>query len=101
MGLKMDLRILARSLVFSPDGKTLVCGMDDGIRLWDAHTGEYKKTLTGHRDVVESVALSPDGKTLASGSWDNTIRLWDAHTGEHKKTLTEHKSEVRKCHVQS
>ena len=91
-GSKDGFKDLARSMVFSPDGKTLVCGMDDGIRIWDTHTGEHKKTLTGHRDVVETVALSPDGKTLASGSWDDTIRIWDAHTGEHKKTLTEHKS---------
>ncbi len=85
---------LARSIVFSPDGKTLFCGTDDGIQLWDAHTGEYKKTLTGHTDVIDNVELSSDGNILASGSWDNTIRLWDAHTGEHKKTLTGHTASV-------
>ncbi len=93
-GSKDGFKDMARSLVFSPDGKTLICGSDEGIRFWDTHTGEHKKTLTGHTDVVDTVVLSPDGNILASGSWDNTIRLYDAHTGEHKKTLTGHKSEA-------
>jgi serine/threonine protein kinase len=48
-----------------------------------------KQTLTGHTQIVESVAFSPDGKTLASGSGDGTIKLWDAQTGGLKQTLTE------------
>ena len=93
-GSKDGFIALARSIVFSPDGITLFCGTDDGIQLWDAHTGEYKKILTGHTDPVETIVLSSDGNILASGSWDNTIRLWDAHTGEHMKTLTGHTDSV-------
>ena len=81
----------ANSIVFSSDGKTLFCGTGDGIHLWNAYTGEYKKTLTGHTDSVKTIARSSDGNILASGSRDNTIRLWDAHTGEHKRTLIAHK----------
>ena len=45
------------------------------------------KTLTGHKDLVSSVAYSPDGSTIATGSWDHTIQLWDGLTGKEKKTL--------------
>ena len=80
-----------RSVVFSPDGRTLASrGYNKTLRLWDAVTGTHKRTLTGHTSGVYSVAFSPDGKTLASGSSDKTVRLWDAVTGTHKRTLTGH-----------
>jgi WD40 repeat protein len=46
-----------------------------------------KQTLTGHSEIVRSVAFSPDGKTLASGSSDQTVKLWDVQTGALKRTL--------------
>ena len=79
--------------------------MDEEIRLWNAHTGELLKILTGHTSVVNSVAFSPDGNTIVSGSghWKSyksswsvgeEIHLWDIHTGEHIKTLTGHRDVV-------
>ena len=109
------------TVAFSPDGKTIASGSgklvylggreDSGtcvgqeIRLWNAHTGELIKTLTGHTSVVNSVVFSPDGNTIASGSGHlmgyegkasagEEVRLWKAHTGELIKTLTEHKEVV-------
>ncbi len=105
---------VVNSVVFSPDGKTIASGSGhwmgyegkasagEEIRLWNANTGELIKTLTGHKDVVSSVAFSPDGSYivsgdwydwdgyLSSGTWSGEIRVWDAHTGEHLKTLKGH-----------
>ena len=79
------------SVAFSPDGSTIASGSnDDTVRLWDAHTGQRKRTLQGHTDDIHSVAFSPDGSTIASASDDDTIRLWDAHTGQRKQTLEGH-----------
>jgi len=84
------------SVAFSPDGKQVVSGSDDGtVRLWDAATGAPLQTLEGHTDWVRSVAFSPDGKQVVSGSDDKTVRLWDAATGAALQTLEGHTSSVR------
>jgi len=73
----------SRSLIFSPDGASLVSGSDDmTIKLWDVQTGGVVKTFHGHTGWVYSVFISADCTTIASGSEDKTIRLWDIQTEE-------------------
>ncbi|GAX41173.1 protein kinase [Tolypothrix sp. NIES-4075] len=47
-------------------------------------------SLTGHNDLVSSLAISPDGKTLVSGSGDRTIKIWNLQTSGLKTTLSLH-----------
>ena len=82
----------AHSMLFGLDGKTLTCGTDDGIRLWNIHTGDHKK-MFHINDPFNPIlrAFSPDGNTVASMVDDEkTISLWDVHTGKRKKTLKGH-----------
>ena len=76
------------SVSFSPDGKALASGSDDGtVKLWNVAERETIGTLEGHADSVRTVAFSPDGRTLASGSWDGTVKLWNAATNDVIGTL--------------
>ena len=69
------------SVSFSPGGKTIVTGSNDGtVRLWDVATQTEVGTLEGHTYAVNSVVFSPDSKTIVSGSIDGTVRLWDVAT---------------------
>jgi len=82
---------MINSISFSPDGRTLAVGTENGgAQLWDTATGEHQKTFT-RRDYfygVKNIFLMPDGRTLAVMSPYATMDLWDITTGKRKNTLS-------------
>jgi WD40 repeat protein len=71
------------SVTFHPTGLRLAAGaLDGGISIWEVDTQRCLLDLTGHAELVSSLAYSPDGRWLASGSDDHTLRIWDAESGE-------------------
>lgn len=82
------------SVAWSPDGRRLVTGSDDGVvKIWDAASGRALTNFQGHAGPVLAVAWSPDGKRAASGGNDGTIRIRDLKTGS-ARTLVGHRSGV-------
>jgi WD40 repeat protein len=81
------------SVAFSPDGRRIVSGADNGImKLWDAASGREIRSFLGHSGEVLCVTFSPDGKQIASGSWDETVKLWDAASGREIRSFAGHAS---------
>jgi WD40 repeat protein len=66
---------------FSPDGRTLVTGGEDGsVILWNAATERPVQRLTGHGGRVGGIAFGPGG-TLFTCSLDGAIFEWDLGAG--------------------
>jgi WD40 repeat protein len=66
------------SLLFMPDGRTLVVGGSRGeVDVFDLATGSELGCIRGHAGAVNGLALSPDAKRLFSGSADTTALVWD------------------------
>jgi class 3 adenylate cyclase/WD40 repeat protein len=65
-------------MTFTPDGRRLVTGGDDGaVIVWDATTAAPVETLTGHSGRVVGQAISADGKTVYASGLDGAIFQWD------------------------
>lgn len=62
------------------DAKYIVsCSKDTTIRLWDRRTGDFLRTLTGHRGPVNAVQLR--GDLVVSASGDGIAKLWNLTSG--------------------
>ena len=78
--LRLETESLIDCIALSPDGTRIVSGDRDGLRLWDAQTGEQVGEPTQENRIVATcLAFSPDGKRIVSGNYDE-LRLWDAQT---------------------
>jgi len=95
---------VASSVAFSPDSTLLAVGLGESTSTTDHEQGQIclwrpgdsgpMAVLTGHTDVVYSVAFSTDGMLLASGSRDKSVIVWDVKQRRQFKLLAGHSDKV-------
>lgn len=70
-----------RLLDFSPDGSVLLTvDQTETIQLWDARTGDLRRTLSNPRGRVGAIAFHPEQPLLLT-SIQNQVYLWNWQTG--------------------
>lgn len=59
--------------IWSPDGVR-----DRSLRVWDVHTGQLQRSLTGHLEEVNGCDVSADGRFIGSVSGEGGLKVWNA-----------------------
>jgi WD40 repeat protein len=78
-------------VAFSPDGRTVASGWDDGaVRRWRMPGGDPLPALRGHTDAVFGVACARDGRIVSCGRDTPQVRVWDAAAAKTVLTLDPH-----------
>jgi len=69
---------------FTPDGKGVISGGDDGIvRLWDIASGDKVSEMPVHSDYIRAGECAPnDPNIFCSGGYDNQINVLDMRASE-------------------
>lgn len=82
------LNCLVKSVVITPDGKTIISGSaDNAIKFWDFKSGEHIKTLDRQESIITLLSITPDGKSIVIVNKEGTIDLCDIKTGKSIKTF--------------
>jgi WD40 repeat protein/tRNA A-37 threonylcarbamoyl transferase component Bud32 len=78
------------ALALSPDGRTIVVGIDRGIQLVDTRSGAVRTAAGVLHEAPNWLLFSPDGKTVVSTGLDGAVTLWDTRSVTPRETLRGH-----------
>ena len=79
---------------FRPDGTTLACWSDYGLRIWDVEKRVYKQDWNVNLKRQSDITFHKDRISVVNGNY-KTIRFWDLGTETKKEINDTHKESIR------
>jgi WD40 repeat protein len=86
-----DVRVLS----FSPNGKLLAIGYEDGKVILRDLAQRKNIPLDAHPSTVNAIQFSPDSFLLATAGDDGLIQFWNPETGKNLQTIKTQASTVK------
>jgi mono/diheme cytochrome c family protein len=87
------------TLLFTPDGKTLVAvggspARFGEVQIWDVAARKQRHSTVLTNDTLFGASLSPDGTKVAFGCADKSVRLFDVASGTEIRRMDHHEDWV-------
>ena len=87
-----ETELPALSLAFVKGSDRLAVATGKAVEIWQVTnpSAHVLRRLTGHKNLILSIAYDRRGRQLVTASQDGTARIWDAETGARRQLLSGH-----------
>ena len=91
-----ETELPALSLAFVKGSDRLAVATGKAVEIWQVTnpSAHVLRRLTGHKNLILSIAYDRRGRQLVTASQDGTARIWDAETGARRQLLSGHEGAV-------
>ncbi|WP_230689094.1 WD40 repeat domain-containing protein [Micromonospora sp. WMMC415] len=83
-----------RLVTITSDDRRVISGGEDGVRVWDAETGQMLARFAEQAPPVNALAVDANGTWVVTAESDPVARVWEIDGGRLKRKLPGHAATV-------